>query len=444
MLVVLLALSGCGGGGSSDGGNGGKQAAGGEGAKTQQPAKGASLDIDPSQPITISAYRVSTGMTEDEFNQFIADPVKKRYPNVTLTYSQSGPGSQPTDLVASGQIPDLLITDQGGMRTFTDLHLSEDLAPLIKKYNVDINKYEPAAIDLAKGLSSNGSELVGIPFSLNFSGFFYNKDVFDKFAVPYPKDGMDWNDIIELGKRVAREEGGISYKAIYPNPVKSVSFDNGINVVDAKTNRANFMTDDWKLVFQTYVNILKIPGNLSVPTPTQLFENAQLAMLSSGVARIGDFDKLYKEGKPVNWDVISHPKLAKYKSTGLGSVSPAYLLPSVTSKNKDTVFKIIMCVTEKDNQLNMTKQGRLSALNDKQIREQFGQGLASMKGKNVKGMLALPFALGARYTIYDNVAAKYLNQAAVEVAKGGKDINTALREATEQANKDIEGLEEGK
>jgi multiple sugar transport system substrate-binding protein len=442
MLAVVLALSGCGGGGAGVE----NQAAGGDGAgaKTQQPAKSASLDIDASQPIAISAYRVSTGMTPDEFNQFIADPVKKRYPNVTLTFSEAAAGNQPADLVASGQIPDLLITDQGGMRTFTDLHISEDLAPIMKKYNVDINKYEPAAIELAKGLSLDGNQLVGIPFSLNFSGFFYNKDVFDKFAVPYPKDGMDWDDIIELGKRVAREDSGISYKALYPNPVKSVSFDNGINVVDAKTTRSNFMTDDWKAVFQTYVNILKIPGNLTVPTPTKLFQDAQLAMMSSGVARIGEFDKLYKEGHPVNWDVIAHPKIAKYKSTGLGSVSPAYLLPSVTSKNKDTVFKIILAVTEKDNQIAMTKQGRLSGLSDKQIRDQFGQGMESMKGKNVKGMLALPFALGAKYTIYDNVAGKYLDQAAKEVAQGTKDVNTALREAQEQANKDIEGLEQGK
>jgi multiple sugar transport system substrate-binding protein len=430
----LLALSGWGGGG-------GNQAINEEGGKTQ-PAL--SLDIDPSQPITISAYRVSTGMTEGEFNQFIAEPVKKRYPNVTFTFSQAGTGNQPQDLVVAGQIPDLLITDQGGMRTFTDLHLSDDLSPLIKKYNLDISKFDQAAIELAKGLSSDGQTVTGIPFSLNFSGFFYNKDVFDKFAVPYPKDGMDWDDIIELGKKVAREEAGISYKAIYPNPVKSVSFDNGVNVVDSKTNRANFMTDDWQQVFKTYVDILKIPGNLSVPSPTQLFQKAQLAMLSSGVARIGEFDKLYREGNPVNWDVIAHPKIAKYKSTGLGSVSPAYLMPSNTSKNKDTVIKIIMSVTDKENQLNMTKQGRLTALTDRQIREQFGQGMESMKGKNVKGMLALPFAIGAKYTIYDNVAGKYLDQAATAVANGQKDVNTALREAQEQANKEIEGLNQGK
>jgi multiple sugar transport system substrate-binding protein len=309
---------------------------------------------------------------------------------------------------------------------------------------LDISKFDQAAIELAKGLSSDGQTVTGIPFSLNFSGFFYNKDVFDKFAVPYPKDGMDWDDIIELGKKVAREEAGISYKAIYPNPVKSVSFDNGVNVVDSKTNRANFMTDDWQQVFKTYVDILKIPGNLSVPSPTQLFQKAQLAMLSSGVARIGEFDKLYREGNPVNWDVIAHPKIAKYKSTGLGSVSPAYLMPSNTSKNKDTVIKIIMSVTDKENQLNMTKQGRLTALTDRQIREQFGQGMESMKGKNVKGMLALPFAIGAKYTIYDNVAGKYLDQAATAVANGQKDVNTALREAQEQANKEIEGLNQGK
>jgi multiple sugar transport system substrate-binding protein len=44
----------------------------------------------------------------------------------------------------------------------------------------------------------------------------YHKDLFDKFGIPYLKDGMTWDDLYAVSKRITRNEGGVNYVGYAP------------------------------------------------------------------------------------------------------------------------------------------------------------------------------------------------------------------------------------
>ena len=44
----------------------------------------------------------------------------------------------------------------------------------------------------------------GFPLSLQINVLFYNKNLFDRFGVPYPQDAMTWDEFIDTAKRVTR------------------------------------------------------------------------------------------------------------------------------------------------------------------------------------------------------------------------------------------------
>jgi multiple sugar transport system substrate-binding protein len=61
--------------------------------------------------------------------------------------------------------------------------------------------------------------LYALPFSMNYGMTIYNKDIFDKFGIPYPKDMMTWNEMLDLGKKLTKLEQGVQYVGIDPGPI---------------------------------------------------------------------------------------------------------------------------------------------------------------------------------------------------------------------------------
>src|SRR5690606_16480897 len=90
--------------------------------------------------------------------------------------------------------------------------LARDMSDLVKKQNIDLSRIEPATIATIRNLS--GGKLYAIPLVINTGMMYYNKNIFDKFGVSYPKNGMTWDETIELGKKINRTDGGTTYYGI--------------------------------------------------------------------------------------------------------------------------------------------------------------------------------------------------------------------------------------
>jgi multiple sugar transport system substrate-binding protein len=130
----------------------------------------------------------------------------------------------------------------------------------IKQLNFDLGKFNPEDLEGIKNQSSNGI-LYALPFSVNFSAMYYNKDIFDKFAVPYPKDNLTSDQAIDLAKLVARSDSGVTYQPFNPGAFGFFYGPIQLPKVDPKTNKANFDKEGFATALKMFKTIADLPGN---------------------------------------------------------------------------------------------------------------------------------------------------------------------------------------
>jgi multiple sugar transport system substrate-binding protein len=78
----------------------------------------------------------------------------------------------------------------------------------MKAGKFDLSRLGKGAVDAVK-VSSGGQYLEAVPYVQNFSANYYNKGIFDKFGVAYPKDGMTRDDATDLARKLTRSDGGV-------------------------------------------------------------------------------------------------------------------------------------------------------------------------------------------------------------------------------------------
>jgi multiple sugar transport system substrate-binding protein len=391
------------------------------------------------EPVTLSMYQ-GTGITDDEFTRFIADPVKKVYLNITVKLVHPDKNTTPEQLVSANQFPDLIFAGFQSMSQYMDLKLPYDLTDLVKKNKLDTDKFDSVSIKRIGSFSGQG-KLFALPFSDKFSLLFYNKDLYDKFAVPYPKDGLTWDDVIALGTRLSRMDGGTKYKGLYAGDIRNFGAQLSLSYTDAKTGKAAFSTDGWKNVLELYRSVQNIPGNqLEGKFMDEFLKNQDLAMVAATTARIADIEQYVNGGQSFNWDLVSYPNFKGKLGIGLDA-NPQIVMISSTSQHKDEAFKVLQVVTDAEDQLLMNGEGRLTVLKDPAIKQKFGSNYKSLKGKNIQGIFKNSFAASpAVLTPYESIALKYLGEAADKVASGATDANTALSDAEEKFNLDVSAM----
>jgi multiple sugar transport system substrate-binding protein len=432
LLLATLLTAGCGNG------TGGKTEAGGAVKGTEGEAAAG------NEPVTLTFYRFFAGLTDSEFDEYFAQPVKKKWPNVTLKLvigQKQGPTS-PDNIVATGENPDLIFTSNYSIAIFKRAQMPLDLNAYIKKANFDMNRIDPAILDALKKYSDKG-ETYAIPFSMNFAALFYNKDIFDKFGVPYPKELSTWDDIIELTKKLARNDGGTQYRGIVPPKVKQLGDQFSLTYVDKATNKATANNDQWKKIMDFYVQLCSIPGvlddKLKAPVGAQFIQDKTAAMFPNFAdGAVPKLQDLEEQGQPMNWDMTTYPSFKELP--GVGRLVDFHLLMvSRASQHQELAFNIIKYVTSDEMQLEMTKNSRMTMLNNNEMKKHFGDNLSSMKGKNLAAALKTKLAK-INPTDYDSIVSDLLNAAGTKVIQGKTDANTSLRETQDAADKAIQEM----
>jgi multiple sugar transport system substrate-binding protein len=389
-----------------------------------------------TEPATLK-FAISMGwLGENEFQTYFEGPVKKRFPHISFEiYDMSKPEFSLDKLVGSGIIPDLVMTASPIIYRFTGMGMEYNIEPLIKKFNLDLSKYNPNAVESVK-TSSQIPYLTGLPWTLHFSALYYNKDIFDKFGVPYPKDGMTWEDARELARKVTRTEGNVQYRGLEPDKSTRVASVLSYGFVDPKTEKAIVNTDGWKRVFELLKSIYDIPGNggpkLANAGYDQFVKNRTLAMLTS-VNYLPNLNSV----PDLNWDMAQYPSFPELPGVGI-QVDEWILHITAQSKYKDQAFQVIATVLSDEVQMEVARNARFPVLMGKNVQEVFGANMPNLKGKRLEVAFKSQPAKALPVSIYDSYAEPYMANLINAVVKGDKDINTILREAEEAINKNIE------
>jgi multiple sugar transport system substrate-binding protein len=421
--LLLLAASACGGNEAATNNTPGPE------AKAGPPQV-------PTDPVTLK-FAISMGwLGPDEFQQYVEEPVKKRYPYISFEIlDMSKPEFGLDKLIAAGNLPDIVMTASPIIYRYTGTGLEENMEPLIKKFNFDLSRLNQVAVESVK-TASGLPYLIGLPWTLHFSALYYNKDIFDKFGVSYPKDGMTWDQARELAVKLTRNEDGVQYRGLEPDKSTRVASVLSYGFVDPKTEKATVNNDGWKKVFELLKSIYGIPGNgtlkLAGDGMNQFMKDRTLAMFASN-----NFLPNLKGVQDLNWDLAQYPQFPEKPNTGM-QVDEWILHVTAQSKYKDQAFQVISTILSDEVQTAVAKNARLPVLTGKSIQESFGANLPYLQGKHLQAVFLSNPAPALPVSRYDSYAEPLMTGAIGPVVKGEKDINTALRDAEAAINQYIE------
>lgn len=402
----------------------------GEKAIQESPATG--LPVAESKPVTIKIYQW-IAVPDDQWQQLFVEPVKEKFPHITLEQVTRGEGLTPNELVVAGEFPDIYsITNN--IRPYVNLELTQDMTSLIEEENIDLEEFDPSLIERSRV----DGELVALPFYSSPTVLYYNKDIFDKFAVPYPQDGMNWDEVLDLAKQVSRPDQGVQYKGMHPQSIFAMKGGLPIDLLDVETDEPTINTEQWKRLLELYANIVTLSndeplGGAYADVVNAFVKDKNVAMVISNMMPY--LPEGAKDG--LNWDMVQLPSHEGYD--GIKSLGDTmYMGINKVSKNQADAMKVLSVLTSQEVQTTMAaKYGYYPVLNSTAVKDSFGTEMDFLDGKNVqsifKGEIA-PYRPESMYSGHADVR-KIFNTKIAEVVAGQKDVNTALREAEEEIAK---------
>lgn len=428
-LGVVLAsamLAGC--GGKTDG----------KGSVTD----GKTAESKPRDPVELTIVPYWLAMSDQEFDELLFQPLKAKYPHITMKVNRT----DPVKLAATGDFPDIYYVANVRYYMFKDLDIPYDMSAMVKnKANpIDLNAFSKPNIDWTVELGPKG-EVFGVPFDLNHYALFYNKDIFDKRGVAYPKDGMTWEDFLDLSKKVTFTDGGVQYRGFLPPAPNVFSGTKTMPVYDQAAKKALLNNDGYKSILQLIKPFYEIPGiivNNEYPVKAADFlKDRTVAMMSHWLTDVAS--SMQNGNVQMNFDVVGMPSFKDLPNT---TIHPGAKMMGISksSKHKDDAYLVIQFFTSPEIQQKINRGGRLTALADENIRKDFAADVAVYKGKNIQGALKVKPAKMIPPHEHNVTVDGKLNAVVADLAKGTKDINTLLREAQEAADKAIAEAEAAK
>lgn len=398
-----------------------------------EPKQQDALAPPTTEPAVIRVF-VPTSSTDEEFQLYFADPVAKKYPHITVVQVKKEPGSDLPELVGRGEIPDILVDTNGALANTMTFGLLENIEPLLRRHKIDIGRFEPVVTDAVR-IATKNEQLYGLPYWLNFNALYYNKDIFDKFGVVYPQDGMNWEQAVELAGRLTRSDNGVQYRGMHYETVSRLSMALSPDFVDRSVEKANVNNDLWKRVFELAQRFDAIPNNRVATRANVAFFNQQDTAMLASINTFFTAKQALESG--FRMGVAQYPFYTERPNT-YGYVDAGILVLSATSKYKDQAMQVIEAATSYEVQLQAARKLlKVSPRTEPEMKTQFGADIAFLQGLELQSIFKSSPAPAPKFSIHSLKAREILQNRYRDVAEGKIDINTALRIAEEEINQHI-------
>lgn len=309
---------------------------------------------DPNNRHTL---RVGTlyGSTQDDqyFRQQYTDMFEFDHDNIdieivpAIDYSemqyQDGSAEQPDPLervkaIMSGDNPvDVMIFDLSLLGQLVNENLLKQLDPLLKEDNIDTNAFVPTVID---GIKEQGNNFIyALTPTFTPSALYYNKKLFSAVGVEPPHDGMSWDEVFSLARRMKKGEGKDAVFGFSLNQWGAgdsfYDLQNFISPLQLRTfdERAETMTvntPQWEAAWKMITDLSKdhimpkqedlqymyeqpTDGDMRYnPYQGQLFLNGKVAMTIGDYSMISQIQQLNANAdklkmEKLEWDVVTIP-----------------------------------------------------------------------------------------------------------------------------------------
>jgi multiple sugar transport system substrate-binding protein len=117
------------------------------------------------------------------------------------------PGSSREHLLASlagGTVPDVFRLDNGDVPALVNRGAALDLSPYVLRAGIDLGCMNQTVL----AMFSRGDAVYALPRGYTPLVVAYNKDLFDRAGIPYPRDDWTWDEFLGTAKRLTRDTQG--------------------------------------------------------------------------------------------------------------------------------------------------------------------------------------------------------------------------------------------
>ncbi|WP_179136262.1 extracellular solute-binding protein [Paenibacillus sp. 32352] len=317
----------------------------------------------PAGPIK-GTLRIAMG-NEDQFQYEYADYFIAKFPelDVKIVPTQDLYGTNYVKdymknylKLIDEQKPDLLITNSYDYGKLVQEGKLYDLSPLIAKDQFDVGNLLPAAVDFLK-MKGDG-KLYGLSPSFTSSVLFYNKDLFDKYRIPYPKDSMTWEEMIRLAQRFPAEGGKDEriygfHMGYMRSPLSLVTYigqAEGLAYTDPTGSKAMLDTDSWRNIYRMVIDGYKSGVfQWSFMPDKRMYDKEDVEredMFSAGraamtISNLGQINGLKQRGATFAWEMTSAPSSNPGHSSNPNfSVYPIYSI-NAQAENTAAAWEVV-------------------------------------------------------------------------------------------------------
>lgn len=173
-----------------------------ENSAAQSEAQGESGAAEGQTEITFTVWDYET----TDYWKKLVEAFEAENPDIKVKVMDIGATDYDTKipvLLSSGDTSDVITIKS--MNIYTSLVEKNQLMPLddmVKESGIDMAPYQGSD----EGIRI-GDQLYGLPFRNDYYVLYYNKTLFDKAGVEYPKHDMTWDEYRELAKKMTSGEG---------------------------------------------------------------------------------------------------------------------------------------------------------------------------------------------------------------------------------------------
>jgi multiple sugar transport system substrate-binding protein len=129
-------------------------------------------------------------------------------PGVRVSMEAATNGPEYRDMVltsiAAGTPPDVFLLDNIDVPAFADAGVVLDLAPLAARVGADLADVAPPVLATFR----RGDTLLALPKGYTPMLIAYNKDLFDRAGLPYPRDDWTWEEFRQTARALTRDTDG--------------------------------------------------------------------------------------------------------------------------------------------------------------------------------------------------------------------------------------------
>lgn len=308
------------------------------------------VDIEIVPAIDQSIYQYNDGTT----------PIEQ--PDVVESIKKIMTGSNPVDVV---------VADSSVLKELVQENMLKQLDPLMQEDKFDTSDFVPAVIEGLKDIGDGSLYALSPTFSS--SALYYNKKIFQDAGVEPPHDGMTWDEVFDLARRVSKGEGKDRvYGFAFNNYIGSDPFWDMQNYTsalqlryfDEKAETMTVDTPQWEKVWSTMSKLsidkilpdtedlmkqqsAKSASGAYDPIGNDLFLSSKVAMVLSYSGYVNDLINAnnnaakIKNFKEVDWDVATLPTFPE-KPGIAGSVylNNTFAI-NASAPNADTAWEFI-------------------------------------------------------------------------------------------------------